>query len=215
VTAVPAEPSGPRPARQRLSEDERRAQILRAAVVVVARHGFEGGSTSLIAAQAGVSKGLIWHYFTDKTDLMRQVVIATMRVITQDVTAGLDEATPPPDLIRLSIRRLAGLSVTHRDELTAINEIVRNLRAPDGAHAFSLADYEEYYQGQEALFRRGQREGLFRPFDTRVMAVTYQGAIDTMLGYFESHPGIDTERYASELADILLGAMMAAPAGQR
>jgi hypothetical protein len=29
-------------------------------------------ATSLIAEQAGVSKGLLWHYFTDKTDLLRQ-----------------------------------------------------------------------------------------------------------------------------------------------
>jgi hypothetical protein len=36
------------------------------------------------------------------------------------------------------------------------------------------------------------------------MAVTYQGAIDMMLAYIDSHPGTDLDQYADALADILL-----------
>jgi AcrR family transcriptional regulator len=43
----------------RVSEEERRRQILRATIHVVAQHGFEAANTSL--QQAGVSKELIWH----------------------------------------------------------------------------------------------------------------------------------------------------------
>lgn len=199
----------PRPARQRLSEEERRGQILRAAIQVVAEHGLDGASASLIAERAGVSKGLIWHYFADKTDLMKQAVSTTVLGIARAIAARLDLSAPVPYVIRGAIREAATLSSTHRYEFRAMDQIVRGLRAPDGTPAFSLADYDPLYADQEALLRRGQQEGSLRPFDTRVMAVTYQGAIDAMLGYLDSHPGTDPGRYADALADILLAAMAA------
>ena len=194
-------------ARRRLGEEERRAQILQATIVVVSRHGFEGAAASMVAEQAGVSKGLIWHYFTDKGDLMKQAVVAAVQAIQSEMAADLDGSAPVTDLIRASIRWLAAASKTHRDEFNALNQITRSLRAPDGTPAFSLADYEDIYQAYESLFRRGQAEGAFRTFDTRVMAVTYQGAIDMMLSYIDSHPDTDTDHYADALADILLAAM--------
>ena len=68
----------------------------------------------------------------------------------------------------------------------------------------TLDYYEETYQAQEALFKRGQAEGTLRDFDPRVMVITYQGAIDMMLGYLKLHPEIDPHAYADKLAEILL-----------
>lgn len=206
TTASTAGP--PRAARQRLSEEERRAQILRATIQVVARHGFEAASASLIARQAGVSKGLIWHYFADKSDLMKQAVVETVRVIRDEVAASADHATPVPGAIRTFIRTVASIRMERPDEFRAMGRITRRLQEPDGSPAFSQHDYEETYQGQEALFRRGQEEGAFRRFDTRVMAITYQAAIDAMLSYLGTHPETDVDRYADALADILLAAMV-------
>ena len=200
--------AGPlRAARQRLSEQERRAQILRATIQVVAHHGFEAASASLIARQAGVSKGLIWHYFDDKTDLMKQAVVEAIRVIRDEVAASVDPSTPAPDAIRTFIRTIASIRMERPDEFRAMGRIASRLQKPDGSPAFSHHDYEELYQGQEALFRRGQEEGAFRDFDTRVMAITYQAAIDAMLSYLDAHPETDVDRYADALADILLAAM--------
>jgi AcrR family transcriptional regulator len=202
-----AGPSGSSVSRQRLGEDERRAQILRATIAVVARSGYDSASASRIAEEAGVSKGLIWHYFSDKTDLMKQAASAAMTAVRDDKTSEVRSSAPAADVVRASIRWLAKLGETHRDEFRAMNQIIASLRAPDGAPAFTLLDYEDTYQDQERLFRRGQAEGSFRPFDTRVMAVTYQAAIDMMLAYIDSHPGTDTGQYADALADILLGGM--------
>jgi len=180
---------------------------LRATIQVVAGHGFEAASASLIAEQAGVSKGLIWHYFTDKTDLLKQAVIETVRVIRDEVVAGVDPSTPVPDAVRAYIRAVAYARKKRPDEFRAMDRIISRLQGPDGSSVFSQHDYEELYLGQETLFRRGQAEGAFRDFDTRVMAITYQASIDAMLSYLDAHPEADVDRYASALADILLTAM--------
>jgi AcrR family transcriptional regulator len=204
VTTTPAGQRRTGLSRRRLSEDERRAQIIRAAITAVARHGYDGATAAAIAAQAGVSKGLIWHYFRDKDDLMRQAVTAGVAALRDATVAELDLSAPVTEVIRAAIRRAAWLGRTRQDELAALNQITRALREPDGTPAFSLSVYEDLYQRQEALFRRGQAEGSLRPFDTRVMAVTYQGAIDMMLAYIDSRPGTDIDQYADALADILL-----------
>jgi len=205
----PEPPARFRTTRTRLGEDQRRSQIVAATLSVVARHGYANASTTLIAAEAGVSKGLLWHYFADKADLMKQTVVATMGKISDALIGELDVTAPPPDIIAAAIRWLAGWSIDHREELRAMDQITRVLRDKDGQPAFTLSDYEPNYRNQETLFRRGQELGYFRPFDTRVMAVTYQAAIDMMLAYVDSHPDTDVEQYAEGLIDIILAAIRA------
>lgn len=191
-----------------MSEQERRTQILRATFLVVARHGFEGASANRIAEQAGVSKGLIWHYFADKTDLLKQALMSAMESLGEELSRQAEPAGPAPDRIRNHIRSLAFWAKSHWDEYRAMDEIVRKLRGPDGELVFTLRDYESTYQAYEDGYRRGQAAGIFRDFDTRVMAMTYQSAIDAMLAYCYSHPDADIEEHADRLADILLAAMM-------
>ncbi|MFF2959793.1 TetR/AcrR family transcriptional regulator [Streptomyces sp. NPDC057963] len=191
--------------RQRLDENQRRAQIMTAAVEELADCGYDGLSLTRVAERAGVSKGLIWHYFADKDDLMESTVKATMTTIRDRIANSLDLTEPVPDIIRAALRRAAALTATHRGEITALNHIVHNLRRPDGTPRLTLDAYEETYQAQESLFRRGQAEGTLRDFDTRVMAITYQGAIGMMIEYLGTeHPHIDPDDYADRLADILL-----------
>jgi AcrR family transcriptional regulator len=55
-------------------EEERRAQILRAAIETVADLGIEGATMKKVADRAGVSTGMITYYFSDKNDLMKNAL---------------------------------------------------------------------------------------------------------------------------------------------
>jgi AcrR family transcriptional regulator len=161
-------------------------------------------SLTKIAQTAGVSKGLLWHYFRDDEDLMTQTARAALVSLRTAVADDLDLTAPVTSIIRSAIARAAQLSVTHPDELIAIEVIVANLRDADGRALLDLTDYDETYAQQEALFRRGQHEGSLRGDDPHLMAVTYQGAVDTMLAYLRTHPDADPAHHAAALADLLL-----------
>lgn len=196
--------------RKRLSPDERREQLMAAAVEVLAARGYRGTSADAIARRAGVSKGLLWHYFADLDELFEMTAHRTLNLLRSTVGSTLDLGAPTPDVIRTAIRGAAALGRTHGKERRAIGEIVLNLRNADGSLRLGLQDYEEMYGAQETIFARGQSDGYFRDtFDPRLLAVTYQGAVDAMLTYLDSHPDIDADEYAATVAEILLDGIVA------
>ncbi|MCW4354882.1 TetR/AcrR family transcriptional regulator [Hoyosella sp. YIM 151337] len=60
--------------RQRFEPDERRKQILRAAIRVFEEKSYASVSTTELAAAAGVTRGLMHHYFGTKRELYIEVV---------------------------------------------------------------------------------------------------------------------------------------------
>lgn len=195
--------------RRRLSEEERRAQIIHGCVEVLAEEGYRGASLARIANAAGVSKGLVSHYFSDRDTLMEETAIATVAAVRRSVGSAIDLDAPVPEVLRSAIHLASQLRRTHARELRAIDQIVHNLRNDDGAPRLDPRAYEETYRAQEVLFRRGQEEGSLREFDTRVMAVTYQAAVDAMIAYLDTHPEADAAAYADALVDVLLAAIRA------
>jgi AcrR family transcriptional regulator len=73
----------------------RREQICRAAAAVIAREGFAGSTMRMVAEEAGVSTGMLNHYFTNRQDLLTQALVFVSertqqryRVAIEDVPAG-------------------------------------------------------------------------------------------------------------------------------
>lgn len=174
---------------------------------MLACEGYPKASLARIAQAAGVSKGLVSHYFSDKETLMEQTAIATVAHLRAEVASATDLTADVPEVLRAAVHYASQLRRTHSRELRAVDQIAHNLRHPDGTPRLDLRAYEDTYQAQERLFRRGQQEGSLRDFDARVMAVTYQGAVDMMIAYLDAHPEADAHAYADALTDLLLNAI--------
>lgn len=193
------------------TEIARRAQIVAVAVDVLADEGFRAASLAHIAERAGISKGLILYHFGSKEELLRQTLFDTVGALARGVTDGLDFAGPPPEVLREVVRRSARHGVERGRERRAIRQIIDNLgsRAHGEPYVFPT-DAEPLLRGIEEVYRAGQRHGAFRSdFDTRVMAITHQAAVDAMYAHFDAHPDADVDAYADALAGLLLAAVSA------
>lgn len=78
----------------RLDADERRRQILGAARRLFSERGYSATSTAEIAAEAGVARGLINHYFGTKRELYVEVVREMVRFRSQPVPEYVNGTTP-------------------------------------------------------------------------------------------------------------------------
>src|SRR5437763_13725730 len=77
--------TAPTPRWQRLEYDERRAQILACARRLFSERNYDAVSTTDIAQDAGVARGLLHHYFGTKRDLYLEVVRSLMRMPSNPV----------------------------------------------------------------------------------------------------------------------------------
>jgi AcrR family transcriptional regulator len=77
--------TSPAPRRQRLDHDERRRQILACARRLFSERNYAAVSTSEIAREAGVARGLLHHYFGTKRDLYLEVVRTLIRMPSNPV----------------------------------------------------------------------------------------------------------------------------------
>lgn len=201
-----------RPPRRRLSRVEREHQIINATMRVITDGGYGPASFELIAETAEVSKGLISHYFGSRDDLMRRTAERALTELRLAVAAHISTEAPVPEQIRAAIIAAADLPRTHSTQWRSLNQIVANLRGPDGRRLITLHDYEETYSSQERMFRLGQDAGEFRSdLDPRVVAVTYQGCVDAMLDYLDFYPDTDAHQYATQVADLFLAGLRPQP----
>lgn len=76
--------------------DEKRDKIFQASMEVFAEKGYEGASTNDIIKRAGISKGILFHYFGNKENLYLYVLDKTLDSAIEKITAGYSMA--PPDL---------------------------------------------------------------------------------------------------------------------
>ena len=76
------------PRAARLTVDERRARLLELGLELFSRRSYDDVSTDDIAAAAGVSKGLLYHYFSGK----RGYYVATIRELARRVISVTDLA---------------------------------------------------------------------------------------------------------------------------
>ncbi|MDB5414576.1 MAG: transcriptional regulator [Rubritepida sp.] len=74
-------------------------QIFQVACRLFAQRGFDGVSMRDIAAECGISKATLYHYFPDKDSILRPLAMGTTKSIFLHVSKH-DDATQPP-LVRL------------------------------------------------------------------------------------------------------------------
>ncbi|MCG7310544.1 TetR/AcrR family transcriptional regulator [Brachybacterium sp. ACRRE] len=190
---------------RRLPPDQRRAQIVQAAIDAVAARGFAAASLEVIAARAGVSKGLVVHYASSRDALMAEAARTALVQLRSQVAQGLDAEADAVTFLRAAIRGAARLARTHERELAALEQIVAGLRDEDGGPVLGIADMEETFEGQEGVFARGQRDGVIRAgADLRTLALVYEGAVEAMVSHLRAHPEADTDAFAEGVADVLL-----------
>ncbi|MFJ5677447.1 TetR family transcriptional regulator [Streptomyces sp. NPDC093097] len=185
-----------------LIEKVRRAQIIEAAIEVIAERGFAKASMAQIAARAGVSKGVISYHFAGKNELVERTVEQVYDGLGSFVAARLAGQTGTAAWLRVYIGSIATYMADHRSQLTALGEIFVNFRAEDGGLRYGPDSSEPLYAHVESVFREGQQRGELRAFDARVMAVTLQGGIDDMFAYWSAHPEHDLMAHAHELTDL-------------
>lgn len=124
LTASPVT-RGPR----RLSKDARRAQLIAAAMPLVARSGFSDFSLDEVAERADVTRNLLYHYFPDgRNDIVRAVAEQAGHILTDDWVT--DESIPLAERLATNNSRIVAHAMEPSDAWV-IYQLARSSTDPE------------------------------------------------------------------------------------
>ena len=160
-------------------KDERREEILQAARAVFVIKGFAATKMSNIAAAAGVSYGLVYHYFPTKDAVYTAIVEEAMQRSAMLTDEALAREGTPLDRIRwLIAHMLAGVQ-----QFPTYPFIMAQAHTSGDVPAQARAAVERYggetFHNLVQLIENGQNEGQIVAVDAaelaRVILATIQG----------------------------------------
>jgi TetR/AcrR family transcriptional regulator len=151
-----------RPSKIVRNPEASRAKILDAARIEFVSYGLSGGRVDRIAAQSGVNKNLIYHYFGSKDALYLEVlerIYADLRARQQDQDL---RGLPPVE----GMKRLVSSTFDH---FVATPDLIRLMSIENihyGEHLKRSKSTRPLYSGLldtiRILLKRGQQQGVFR-----------------------------------------------------
>ena len=158
--------------------EEKRRQILDASVRVFAHKGFHTCRVGDIAEEAGVSHGLLYHYFSSKDEVLEAVFRENWSVLVERIEAV--EVTDEP--AREQLRHVTAILLrTWLHQPDVVRVVVREIaRSPEVQSR--IGELVKPIEAIRRIIEQGQRTGEFRSdVDPQLAGTIFYGGIDEIL----------------------------------
>jgi TetR/AcrR family transcriptional regulator, fatty acid metabolism regulator protein len=189
--------------RRTFTELARRAQIAGCAAEAIAEVGYADASMAEIARRAGVAKSVVSYHFSDRAELMGEVLRTAMATYATFMEPRMARATSASDKLRAYVVGTADYVVEQRSMHVAVIEIALNATSADGRPLIATMPLRAPEPSVEDILRQGQRDGEFRDFDVQVVGGVVRSALTRdMVVRQRNDPRIDLQAYAEELVRL-------------
>ena len=186
------------------AREERRRQILEAALAVFSRKGFHAANVSDVAAEAGVSQGTIYWYFESKEELLNAALLAFFGDFGEESFRAVEGCETAEEKLRCLGRSMEGFSETAEGLFTLFLSYWSSSDKRDEVAqmwAELLAEYKDLVVG---IIEEGVRSGEFRPLDADSLVWAILGAYDGLAAYGLLMPDMDLSR----INDVFMGTVI-------
>lgn len=181
--------------------EARRLAIVDAALTCFARHGYEGATTSIICAEAGIGSGTFFHYFPTKLDVLLALLdLGTAE--TRDWFAGHRESTHALEVIEGFVRH----SAREMDDPRApglVRAVGSVMSQPDVAAALER-DTVTLREALRPWVARAQSRGeIRRDMSAQALVVWIQAVLDGYLSVIAAEDDLDPTSRREALMDVV------------
>ncbi|MDH6280797.1 TetR/AcrR family transcriptional regulator [Prescottella agglutinans] len=196
-----------------VSVQQRRRELIDAAIRVTADVGLAAASTRAICAEAGVQQSAFHYCFSSKEELLREL---TREVVAGIVETAVGSLTPGADVEESLLRGLTGLWQTvsgqPAKQLVFYELTVGALRAPDRSDIAEW-QYREYFASTGTfLVRLAETAGVEWTVPVPVLSRMVTTAIDGLiLGWLADGRADEVEASLAPFAKVFAGLATAAP----
>ena len=182
---------------------DKKLAILKAAEKLFAQNGFYGTEVEQIAKTAGMAKGTVYNYFTNKEEILISIIESGIDELEQIMETGIEKSLGVVDKIKSGIR----LYVNHLEKNLPLFKIMA------AEHIQFKIEWENRYYCKlfsrinrlQEVLAEGVEKGEIKPVDPYIAATALTGMIDFLV-FRELFDGkkYSTEHKVKQLTDIIL-----------
>jgi len=160
--------SAKKTSRKELLNGYRTRSLLEATRKVIAQGGFDAVTMERVSAEAGLTKGAVYLYFSNKEQLILAAVEEISSELVERIAAEVDADAPPWERLAQTLRAQLAIMDEQRDLIRVLLLDRRLLRdSPGGQHARRLFKYRDRHEERlRQCLDEGVRKRIFRSMDT-------------------------------------------------
>ncbi len=197
---------------ERTRKDERKEQILNAALLVLVDKGYESSRIDDIVSESGLSKGAIYWYYKSKKeiylDLVNFWVLRYSVVLNHIVEEGASstqqlkdlfeyfinqyESNPEPFKVLAEFWSIAGKDIDFKKKLQKV--------------------YSNFQKLIENIILNGVKSGTFKKVDVNITALSIMVNIESIIWFtlFDAH-GVTAQEYIRTITEFILAGIIKEP----
>jgi AcrR family transcriptional regulator len=203
-------------ARTQEAKQQKRLEILRAALDLFVRKGFFSGSMNELARELGVAKGTLYVYFPSKEALWLAIVEMMAEDIARAFEPILASSTPP----MVKLEGLARATFEYYDQHSDVCSIMIKIWASADSsletdmRAYTREMYDRYRRRLAAILEEGVAKGEFRAgIDTEAAASFVLALLDGLIVQWMTEPAwFGVESCVRAFRDVCLQGLAASGA---
>jgi AcrR family transcriptional regulator len=155
----------------------RKRQITRAAYEIIAEKGYYNFTMMDIAKRAGVSSGLIHHYFKDKENML----VTLLREMQQNVRLSLERAlepvADPREKLGIFIDQAFGLVENEKEYIYVTFDFLTQIKFNERMQRILSKLYKGYRETLTQILREGKEKGIFKDVDEHYISTIFSSIL--------------------------------------
>lgn len=197
------------PSKRDQQREERRRQILRAALEVFGQKGFYASNVSDVAAVAGVSQGTIYWYFESKEELIEAALLSWFHDFGDQSLEALGRCDSAADKLLALGEFMGPLVEDSKGAFTLFLEYWASSSEREQTvqlWTHLLAQYRDVFVD---IVEEGVQSGEFRPVASEELVWGLMAAMDGLAAYAMLMPKLDLSATMHVLIETLLRGLLA------
>ncbi|MGA9048037.1 MAG: TetR family transcriptional regulator [Dehalococcoidia bacterium] len=170
----------------------RKKQITGAAYEVIAEKGYYNFTMMDIARRAGVSSGLIHHYFKDKENMLVTLLREMQQNIRTSLEKTIENVPDPSKKLDIFMDQAFDLVISQREYVYVTYDFMTQIKFNERMQRILSKLYRGYRETLESILKEGKQKNKFKDVDEHYLATVF---ISVLLG-FEQQYILDNTAFA-------------------
>lgn len=151
----------------------RKRQITRAAYEIIAEKGYHSFTMMDIAKRAGVSSGLIHHYFKDKENMLVTLLREMQQSIRTSLEKTLEPVADPREKLEIFMNQAFDLVENEREYIYVTFDFLTQIKFNERMQRILSKLYRGYRETLVEILREGKGKGIFIEVDEHYIATVF------------------------------------------